>query len=94
MEPFTAWYRSACLNSSCRQAHITFNPLREAGLVELADPLSPVPMLTGSATTISAQYHQVKVGERLHHFVGIGTEESIATAVTAFFGLPSISLSE
>jgi molybdopterin-dependent oxidoreductase alpha subunit len=41
---------------------ITFNPLRERGLVSFANPLSPLHMLTPKETRISTQYHQVKVG--------------------------------
>lgn len=41
---------------------ITFNPLREPGLVRFANPQSPVQMLTPDDTQISTQYHQVKTG--------------------------------
>ncbi len=41
---------------------ITFNPLRERGLVSFTNPQSPVEMLTGAETAISTQYHQVKPG--------------------------------
>ncbi len=41
---------------------ITFNPLRERGLVSFANPLSPAEMLTPKKTTISTQYYQVKAG--------------------------------
>jgi molybdopterin-dependent oxidoreductase alpha subunit len=41
---------------------ITFNPLRERGLVSFTNPQSPLEMLTGSETAISTQYHQVKAG--------------------------------
>ncbi|WP_323141698.1 FdhF/YdeP family oxidoreductase [Massilia phyllosphaerae] len=41
---------------------ITFNPLRERGLVSFTNPQSPLEMLTGSETCISTQYHQVKAG--------------------------------
>ncbi len=41
---------------------ITFNPLRERGLVSFTNPQSPGEMLTGSETAISTQYHQVKPG--------------------------------
>ncbi len=50
---------------------VTFNPLREAGLVEFADPLSPVQMLTGTSTTISTQYHQVRVGGDIAAITGL-----------------------
>ncbi|MFM0502575.1 FdhF/YdeP family oxidoreductase [Paraburkholderia caffeinilytica] len=41
---------------------ITFNPLRERGLVSFANSQSPVDMLTPKETRISTQYHQVKIG--------------------------------
>ncbi|NNG22193.1 FdhF/YdeP family oxidoreductase [Telluria aromaticivorans] len=41
---------------------ITFNPLRERGLVSFTNPQSPLEMLTGHETAISTQYHQVKPG--------------------------------
>ena len=41
---------------------ITFNPLREPGLVSFVNPQSPGEMLTPGATQISTQYHQVKAG--------------------------------
>lgn len=41
---------------------ITFNPLREPGLVSFANPQSPLEMLTPAETVISTQYHQVLAG--------------------------------
>ena len=41
---------------------ITFNPLRERGLVSFTNPQSPLEMLTGDETAISTQYHQLKAG--------------------------------
>jgi formate dehydrogenase major subunit len=41
---------------------ITFNPLRERGLVSFINPQSPTEMLTHHETAISTQYHQVKAG--------------------------------
>jgi len=41
---------------------ITFNPLRERGLVSFTNPQSPLEMLTGHETVISTQYHQLKPG--------------------------------
>jgi formate dehydrogenase major subunit len=41
---------------------ITFNPLRERGLVSFTNPQSPLEMLSGAETPISTQYHQVKAG--------------------------------
>jgi molybdopterin-dependent oxidoreductase alpha subunit len=50
---------------------VTFNPLREPGLVSFVNPLSAVQMLTGRETTISTQYHQVKVGGDIAAITGI-----------------------
>jgi molybdopterin-dependent oxidoreductase alpha subunit len=41
---------------------ITFNPLREPGLISFTNPQSPVQMLSPTETQISTQYHQVKTG--------------------------------
>jgi molybdopterin-dependent oxidoreductase alpha subunit len=41
---------------------ITFNPLKERGLVSFANPQSPLDMLTPADTQISTQYHQLKIG--------------------------------
>ena len=50
---------------------ITFNPLREPGLVSFANPQSPVQMLTPAETQISTQYHQVKTGGDSAAMLGI-----------------------
>jgi molybdopterin-dependent oxidoreductase alpha subunit len=41
---------------------VTFNPLRERGLVAFVNPQSPAEMLTSHETAISTQYHQLKAG--------------------------------
>jgi molybdopterin-dependent oxidoreductase alpha subunit len=41
---------------------ITFNPLRETGLLHFANPQSPAEMLSPAETQISTQYLQVKAG--------------------------------
>jgi molybdopterin-dependent oxidoreductase alpha subunit len=41
---------------------ITFNPLREPGLLSFANPQSPQEMLSAAETQISTQYHQVRAG--------------------------------
>jgi molybdopterin-dependent oxidoreductase alpha subunit len=41
---------------------ITFNPLREPGLISFSNPQSPVQMLTPRETQISTQYHQLRTG--------------------------------
>lgn len=41
---------------------VTFNPVREAGLVTFRDPQNPVEMLAGKETVISDRYLQLKPG--------------------------------
>jgi molybdopterin-dependent oxidoreductase alpha subunit len=41
---------------------ITFNPLRERGLEQFTNPQSPLQMVTGSSTSISTQYYQLRAG--------------------------------
>ncbi|CAD6516942.1 FdhF/YdeP family oxidoreductase [Paraburkholderia metrosideri] len=50
---------------------ITFNPIREPGLVSFVNPQSPRQMLTPGATQISTQYHQLKAGGDSAAIVGI-----------------------
>jgi molybdopterin-dependent oxidoreductase alpha subunit len=50
---------------------VTFNPLRERGLIEFANPQSPAEMLVKSPTRISSQYHQVKAGGDTAAIMGI-----------------------
>ncbi len=50
---------------------ITFNPLREPGLVRFANPQSPLQMLTPDNTQISTQYHQLKTGGDTAAILGI-----------------------
>lgn len=50
---------------------ITFNPLKEAGLVAFTNPISVPDMLTGRSTLISTQYNQVKVGGDIAALTGI-----------------------
>jgi anaerobic selenocysteine-containing dehydrogenase len=50
---------------------ITFNPLREPGLLQFANPQSPVEMLTPPHTVISTQYLQVKTGGDTAAILGI-----------------------
>ena len=50
---------------------ITFNPIREPGLVSFVNPQSPTQMLKPGATQISTQYHQLKVGGDSAAIVGI-----------------------
>lgn len=50
---------------------ITFNPLREPGLIRFANPQSPVQMLTPASTPISTQYHQVRNGGDSAAIIGL-----------------------
>jgi len=50
---------------------VTFNPIREKGLESFINPQNPTEMLTGNATPISSQYHQVKVGGDIAVMTGI-----------------------
>jgi len=50
---------------------VTFNPLRERGLVRFTDPQSPSQMLVTGAIRISTQYHQLKAGGDIAAIVGV-----------------------
>lgn len=50
---------------------ITFNPLRERGLVSFTNPQSPLEMITGHETVISTQYHQIRPGGDTAAIMGI-----------------------
>ena len=50
---------------------VSFNPLRERGLEEFKNPQSPLEMVSPTATRISSQYHQVKIGGDIAAMVGI-----------------------
>ncbi|USI74067.1 FdhF/YdeP family oxidoreductase [Sphingomonas morindae] len=41
---------------------LSFNPLKERGLVRFTDPQSPLEMLTGRGQTISSHYYQLRTG--------------------------------
>lgn len=67
---------------------VTFNPLRESGLIGFTDPLSPLEMLTGSETRISTQYHQVNNGGDLAALTGICKALIAADDEAVFSGRP------
>jgi anaerobic selenocysteine-containing dehydrogenase len=50
---------------------ITFNPIKEPGLVKFVNPQDPMQMVTQNATPISCQYHQVKAGGDIAALVGL-----------------------
>lgn len=50
---------------------VTFNPLKEPGLISFVNPQAPLEMMTNSETKISTQYHQVKPGGDIAALTGI-----------------------
>ncbi|TAL80069.1 MAG: FdhF/YdeP family oxidoreductase [Beijerinckiaceae bacterium] len=50
---------------------VTFNPVRERGLETFVNPQDLEEMITGDATRISCQYHQVKAGGDIAALLGI-----------------------
>ncbi len=50
---------------------VTFNPLKERGLVSFANPQSPLDMLTPAQTTISTQYLQLQIGGDIAAITGL-----------------------
>lgn len=50
---------------------ISFNPMREQGLVSFIDPQDLTSMVTGNETIISDQYHQVKAGGDIGALMGL-----------------------
>lgn len=50
---------------------VTFNPIREQGLVSFVNPKSPVAMMAGKETTISDQYLQLKSGGDVAAILGL-----------------------
>lgn len=50
---------------------VTFNPIREKGLIEFTNPQRPTQMLTGRNTSISCQYLQVRAGGDIAAIMGL-----------------------
>ncbi|MGA7805970.1 FdhF/YdeP family oxidoreductase [Bradyrhizobium sp.] len=50
---------------------VTFNPVRERGLIEFVDPQNIVQMTVGSATRISNKYYQVRPGGDIAVLAGL-----------------------
>jgi molybdopterin-dependent oxidoreductase alpha subunit len=50
---------------------VTFNPVREKGLISFLNPQHASEMLTGHDTKISCQYHQVKAGGDIAALLGM-----------------------
>lgn len=69
---------------------ITFNPLRERGLVSFTNPQSPVEMLTGAETCISTQYYQLKAGGDTAAIMGLCKALLAADEAARASGLTSV----
>src|SRR5476649_1626820 len=69
---------------------ITFNPLRERGLVSFVNPQSPTEMLTGKETVISTQYHQVKAGGDTAAIMGLCKAVLAADDAASATGKPRV----
>jgi len=50
---------------------VTFNPVREKGLIEFVDPQNPMQMLTNAPTQISERYLQVRPGGDIAALLGV-----------------------
>jgi molybdopterin-dependent oxidoreductase alpha subunit len=69
---------------------VTFNPLRERGLVSFTNPLSVPQMALGLETQISTQYHQVRIGGDIAAVTGICKALLAADERAAAAGQPRI----
>jgi molybdopterin-dependent oxidoreductase alpha subunit len=59
----------AAVKRGCRI--VTFNPLRERGLIEFVDPQNIIQMTVGKATQISERYYQVRPGGDIAVLAGL-----------------------
>ncbi|MEP9402158.1 FdhF/YdeP family oxidoreductase [Sphingomonas sp. VNH70] len=50
---------------------VTFNPVKEPGLIAFTDPQNPFEMATRTSTNISCQYHQVRPGGDVAVLIGL-----------------------
>ncbi|CAB3805951.1 FdhF/YdeP family oxidoreductase [Pararobbsia alpina] len=69
---------------------ITFNPLREPGLISFSNPQSVAQMLTPRETQISTQYHQVRIGGDTAVLVGLCKAVITADDAAAAGGAPRL----
>ena len=69
---------------------VTFNPLRERGLVSFTNPQSPLEMLTGSETCISTHYYQLKAGGDTAAIMGLSKALLAADAAAQAASLPAV----
>lgn len=60
---------NAAVKRNCRI--VTFNPVRERGLIEFVDPQNIVQMTVGAATQISEKYYQVRPGGDIAVIAGL-----------------------
>lgn len=59
----------AAVGRGCRI--VTFNPVRERGLIEFVDPQNIIQMTVGSATRVSERYYQVRPGGDIAVLAGL-----------------------
>ena len=60
---------NAAVKRGCRI--VTFNPVRERGLIEFVDPQNPVQMTVGKPTILSEMYLQVRPGGDIAAILGV-----------------------
>ncbi len=69
---------------------ITFNPVREQGLIEFVNPQSPTEMLTNHPTELSHMYLQVRPGGDIAALMGLCKHVLAVDATRTATGKPSI----
>ena len=69
---------------------ITFNPVREQGLLEFVNPQNPLEMLTGHATQLSHMYLQVRPGGDMAAIMGICKQVLAVDAQRIAAGQPGV----
>jgi len=69
---------------------ITFNPVREQGLLEFVNPQNPLEMLTGHATQLSHMYLQVRPGGDMAAIMGICKQVLAVDAQRTAAGQPGV----
>jgi molybdopterin-dependent oxidoreductase alpha subunit len=69
---------------------ITFNPVREKGLIEFVNPQSPLEMITNSPTQLSHLYLQVKPGGDIAAVMGLARHVFAVDAERTGRGEPSV----
>ena len=69
---------------------ITFNPVREQGLLEFVNPQNPLEMLTGHATQLSHMYLQVRPGGDMAAIMGICKQLLAVDAQRIAAGQPGV----